>query len=200
MTRISDKKYLGTIIFPLFCLLLSFLILLTDSHFTYSLLEKNESIQPTKELMNYFIGKGQMPEVFNTEEKSHLQDVKELIRYAVITFLLTIIALIYCGFNPKAGTILLIILLAASIIMPFDTLFTKFHQIFFPQGNWTFPPESTLIQFYPASFFATYGLSIGIFALFISLLFSIAVLRLDFLSPRKLRGEKINLARVKARR
>lgn len=172
MARIFDKKHIGTILFPLFCLLLSFFILLSDSHFTYSLLEKNESVQPTKELMNYFIGKGEVPEVFNTEEKSHLQDVKQLIRFGLIALLMTILLMLYSGYNAKQGTIILTAILAAGLIIPFDALFTKFHQIFFPQGNWIFPPESTLITFYPQNFFSTYALSVIIFAVFIALILS----------------------------
>ena len=170
MTRTFDKKHIGTIFFPLLCLLLSFFILLSDSHFTYSLLEKNESIQPTKELMNYFIGKGQMPEVFNAEEQSHLQDVKQIIRFTFIALLMTILLLLYSGYNAKAGTIILLCILAAAVIIPFDALFTKFHQIFFPQGNWTFAVDSTLITFYPQNFFSTYALSTAIFAVFIALI------------------------------
>jgi len=164
------KQHIGTIIFPLFCILLSFFILITDSHFTYSLLEKNESIQPTKQLMQYLIWRGEMPEAFNTQEKSHLQDVKQLIKFSLIALLLTILILMYCGFNTKIGTIILIALLATSSIIPFEKLFTNFHYIFFPQGNWAFPPESTLITFYPANFFATYALSIAIYAVFAALL------------------------------
>ncbi len=169
MARTFDKKHIGTIFFPLLCLLLSFFILLSDSHFTYSLLD-NESVQPTKELMNYFIGKGQVPEVFSTEEKSHLQDVKQLIRFVFIMLLITMLLLLYSGYNAKQGTIILICILVAGLIIPFDALFTKFHQIFFPQGNWTFAVDSTLITFYPQNFFSTYALSTAIFAVFIALI------------------------------
>ncbi|MCX6708796.1 MAG: DUF1461 domain-containing protein [Candidatus Woesearchaeota archaeon] len=170
MARTFDKKHIGTIFFPLLCLLLSFFILLSDSHFTYSLLEKNESIQPTKELMSYLISKGQMPEVFNAEEQSHLQDVKQLIRFGFIALLMLLLLMLYSGYNAKQGTIILICILAAGVIIPFDALFTKFHQIFFPQGNWTFAVDSTLITFYPQKFFSTYALSTAIFAVFIALI------------------------------
>ncbi len=168
------KKILGTTAFPIFCILLSFFVLTTDSRFTYSLLEQNESIQPTKELMNYFVSKGQIPEAFNEEEKSHLQDVKQLIKFGLITLLITLMALIYCSSEWKKtiryGTIALSAILAAGFIIPFNTLFTRFHYIFFPQGNWAFPPESALITYYPANFFATYALSIAVYAIFLGLI------------------------------
>ncbi|MBW2969761.1 DUF1461 domain-containing protein [Candidatus Woesearchaeota archaeon] len=167
------SKKISTIIFPIFCLMLSFFILITDSHYTYSLV-KEEHAQPTKELVHYLVWQGQMPEVFNAEEQLHLQDVKQLIKYAFITFLLTILVLIYCSSELKKairqGTILLLAILGACFVIPFEVLFTKFHQIFFPQGNWIFPPDSTLITFYPANFFATYALSIAVYAIFLALI------------------------------
>ncbi|VVB80776.1 Uncharacterised protein [uncultured archaeon] len=123
--------------------------------------------------MKYFI-RGEMPEVFNAEEQSHLQDVKQLIRYGFIALLTTLLILLYCNEwkkTAKWGTAALFAILAASAVIPFDSLFTKFHQIFFPQGNWIFAPDSTLITFYPQNFFLTYALSIAVYSVFLALLF-----------------------------
>ncbi len=164
------KKVIGTIIFPIFCLLLSFFVLLTDRQFTYSLLDNPESIQPTKQLLQYFEGRAQVPEIFTTEEKSHLADVKQLIQFSFIALIITAILLFYTFTKKtvKYGTYLLLAILALSSIIPFDLLFTKFHQIFFQQGNWQFAPDSTLITFYSSSFFANYALAIAIHAIIIA--------------------------------
>lgn len=50
-----------------------------------------------------------------------------------------------------SGTVFLLI----SLIL-FRTFFNIFHQLLFPQGNWTFPPNSTLIQLFPESFWFIY--------------------------------------------
>ncbi len=162
------KIAIGSIVFPLFCLLLSLQVLVSDPAFTYLLLNQ-DSVEPTKQLFQYFQGK-EIPEIFNEQEKAHLQDVKHLLKYSY--YLLEIIAVIlaFCMIDDwrkiiKYGTILLIILLAAGFLIPFDSFFTSFHKILFPQGNWQFPADSMLIQLYPASFFENYGIAIGINAL-----------------------------------
>jgi uncharacterized membrane protein len=53
-------------------------------------------------------------------------------------------------------------MLIIGFLIPFETLFTYFHLTLFPQGNWMFPPDSILVQFYPATFFANYGLAIAL--------------------------------------
>lgn len=37
-------------------------------------------------------------------------------------------------------------------VVDFDWLFIKFHRVFFPQGNWLFNPDSSLITLFPQSF------------------------------------------------
>ena len=64
----------------------------------------------------------------------------------------------------KKGTILLGTIFVLAIIIPFNKLFTMFHYVVFPQGNWMFAAKSTLISFYPNTFFATYALMIAIHA------------------------------------
>lgn len=161
-----------SLLFPLFCILASFFVLLTDPTFTYILLDNKEAVQPTQQLIQTFAGINTIPENFNTEEKSHLEDVTLLIRIAF--FLLAVISIIL--FRNKQwmkitskGTIILLIILALATIIPFDSLFTTFHQILFPQGNWTFPVDSTIISFYPKEFFQNYSIAIAIHAIVIAL-------------------------------
>jgi uncharacterized membrane protein len=47
----------------------------------------------------------------------------------------------------------------------FNTIFTTFHFIFFPQGNWLFDGSSLLITLFPTQFFFDITLRIFIYAL-----------------------------------
>lgn len=104
-------------------------------------------------------------EVFSDEEKQHLLDVKILIhRVFDFLFLMLVLFFILIYFNCKINKnknlyrILIysgIITVAVPLIMylvPFETFFTAFHQIFFAQGSWVFPAGSALVQLYPPDF------------------------------------------------
>lgn len=164
------KQYIGIIIFPIFCLLFSLAILRTDQAFTLLLLKNPDAVAPTKQLLQNFANKAEMPNVFNEQEKAHLIDVRRLLHGAYYVLEVLAAILIFCAWDNwkpivQKGTILLIVILAILFFIPFDAFFTQFHQILFPQGNWQFSPDSTLIQFYPASFFMSYGIAIAIHAL-----------------------------------
>ncbi len=115
-----------------------------------------------------------MPEVFASQEKAHLIDVRRLLHGAYYLLEFLTIILIFCAWDNwkpivQKGTLLLVIILGALLLIPFDTFFTNFHKIMFPQGNWTFPEESLLMQYYPATFFAAYALAIAIYAIITAL-------------------------------
>ena len=159
------KILIGTIAFPLFCLLLSFNVLVNDPAFTYHLLKNLEAVKPTQQLFQYFESKAGMPEIFNSEEQSHLTDVKHVINYAYYLLEFFAIVLAFCMIDEwkkivKYGTLLLLALLLIAYFIPFDTFFIYFHKILFSQGNWTFPADSTIIQFYPETFFVSYAIAI----------------------------------------
>jgi uncharacterized membrane protein len=163
------KTKIAIILFPLFCLLFSFAVLITDPGFTYNLLDNPESVQPTQQLMDYFAGRAEMPQVFNTQEQSHLNDVRTDIYVAFALLIIVTLALLKLMKQNrpaiiKKGTILLGAISILAITIPFDKLFTMFHYVVFPQGNWMFAAKSTLISFYPNSFFAMFGLGIAIHA------------------------------------
>jgi len=161
-----------TILVPLFCVLLSFFVLITDSNFTNNLLENNDAKEPTKQLIKHFFFLEPMPQIFDAQEQSHLNDVSVLIRIALIVFAIICGLLLYLKPNARtiyygAGLLTAVLLLLA--LLPFDKLFTSFHQVFFPQGNWQFALDSTLIQFYPFTFFMKYAAFIAIYSLLIAL-------------------------------
>ena len=50
-------------------------------------------------------------------------------------------------------------------ITSFDWFFTTFHEIFFPQGNWQFPPGDHMITLFPDGFWSDVTLLVGLVAL-----------------------------------
>lgn len=49
-------------------------------------------------------------------------------------------------------TIAAVAVLGAGILLAFDVVFERFHDLFFPPGTWTFPAESGLISLFPERF------------------------------------------------
>ena len=142
---------------PLFLLLLSYQAVLFFTEVT-----------PTQENVLAFVqNKGELQAGFTPAEISHLEDVKTVMRYtdylfyvllACITVILTlykknkdfVLKLLDYGGKTTLIVILLVFLLAFFF---FNEVFTLFHQLFFPQGNWLFSPDSLLIQTFPLAFF-----------------------------------------------
>lgn len=107
--------------------------------------------------------------VFTENEKSHLADVRIImlcLKYAAILSLVGIILIFLrlrtkgnlganvekvCLYAAIANTAFLAIIILLSI--NFTWLFTNFHKVFFPQGNWIFPMDSLLITLFPREFF-----------------------------------------------
>ena len=56
-----------------------------------------------------------------------------------------------------------VILLAVVSLVAFDALFTLFHQLFFPGGNWSFDPATQrLVQLYPFAFWQVTATAFGV--------------------------------------
>jgi len=55
-----------------------------------------------------------------------------------------------------------LVVLGVFALVAFDTVFTLFHEIFFPGGNWAFSPNSLLIQLYPYAFWELSSGALGV--------------------------------------
>jgi hypothetical protein len=102
--------------------------------------------------------------VLDAAERSHMQDVGVVVRglgaVEVISIAVALLAGRRLGGNRRRrGRLLLLAaltvgglaaLLGAVFVLAFDVAFTAFHLVFFPGGNWQFPPSSNLIRFFPA--------------------------------------------------
>lgn len=115
--------------------------------------------------------------LFNTRELGHMQDVKNVVKTALLiwwSFLLAVVligaALYAVGGSSElrvaltrgswvtlglVGVVVLLVLLA------FGGFFVFFHQIFFPPGTWTFLYTDTLIRLFPERFWRDAFLWIG---------------------------------------
>ena len=113
----------------------------------------------------YVVGIGGPPEglgTFSGAEYEHMADVRNVFRGAE---LVAILALGTIGFRTRRarregrglrivrdGTLTaagLVTLIGIAAVFAFDQLFLLFHEIFFPQGNFLFPPDSNLLRLYP---------------------------------------------------
>ena len=60
------------------------------------------------------------------------------------------------------ATAIAVVLLGFVSLVAFDSLFTLFHQVFFPGGNWAFDPSSQrLVQLYPFRFWQIAAAALG---------------------------------------
>jgi len=146
----------------------------------------------TENIMKYFRNTQDL-NYFTPTEKSHMADVKHLIRTMQFIYygaaILSIALFFYCYKKFKEDKYMFIKVLARSLlyssiaagvflvlmflmsVFSFDFLFIIFHRIFFPQGNWMFDPSSLLITLFPQQFFFDISLRIFIYAMFQALIF-----------------------------
>jgi integral membrane protein (TIGR01906 family) len=109
--------------------------------------------------------------LFNPDEVSHMVDVKRVIDSAwraqvasatvlIVGFLFLLVrpATRVMAWNALFGggflTACLLLALGLFVVLGFDTFFTQFHEVFFPQGNWTFDYSDSLIRLLPERFFS----------------------------------------------
>ncbi len=165
MQQSAKATWLCAIIFPFLMLLLVGNALVFDET-AYKNLLRPGAVNATMQLLDYFQGRAEMPAIFDVAEKAHLADVKHvisLLRWVSLALLAAFLALTMKADVGRAltkGFGLLVLLLLLSAFIPFGTVFTYFHKIFFPQGNWVFPSGSMLILLYPETFFQAFFLYI----------------------------------------
>ena len=105
--------------------------------------------------------------VFRPEEVQHMADVKLIMvitmLFGVALLLLAVLSIWYLRRNyPGAvrracfagaiATLALLTAVAVAVIIGFTAFFNWFHEVFFPQGNWQFYRDDTLIRLYPEMF------------------------------------------------
>ena len=162
------------ILFNIVLLLSSFNSNLYDEKTYFGLYEENnvifnESIRidKTSELIGFFSNENSLDTSFFTNnEISHMEDVKkifEILNYIYyITLMLLVVLFIYLIRKdlfiiilPSAilGLILASLAFSTFSSIPFTISFEGMHNTLFPQGNYSFPTDSNLIQLFPIGFF-----------------------------------------------
>ena len=109
---------------------------------------------------------GSQSALYTRNEIGHMLDVKRVMdalwRVQVIAAILVaggLIALLarpatrVIGLNALFGggllTVVLLVVLGMFVVLSFDSFFIQFHELLFPQGNWTFDYSDTLIRLLP---------------------------------------------------
>ena len=114
---------------------------------------------------------------FTEAEVNHMHDVKWVLLIATVAvaalFLVTLFSSIslrerapgtirrslFCGAWITLG---LIAVLGVVGVFGWEWLFTTFHQVFFPQGNWEFSVRSSLIRLYPPQFWIDAAIAVAV--------------------------------------
>ena len=125
-----------------------------------------------------FLGFGKEPDIsfLSSDEQSHIQDVRDILDVFGIIYWGSVILFLFSAkmlwqadktlLKTRLGKALLwtgvvgialIALLAIAVLIDFNSTFELMHKLFFPQGNWQFSMESTLIRIYPEGVFQGYG-------------------------------------------
>ncbi len=100
------------------------------------------------------------------DERAHLRDVRTVLRAAWATLAAAAMAaavgaytlredrtaLLRCLRLGATGALVFAASLALLAVLAFGPLFEAFHALLFPQGNWRFASDSTLIRLFPESF------------------------------------------------
>jgi integral membrane protein (TIGR01906 family) len=104
--------------------------------------------------------------VLDAGERSHMDDVSRLVRILVI---LDLVAMAFAAWGgrllrtepDRLGRMLVVgaggvgvatVAIGLFAVVAWDSAFTLFHELLFPPGTWSFPPDSTMILLYPPAF------------------------------------------------
>jgi integral membrane protein (TIGR01906 family) len=168
---------------------------LYEKNSVYGSIDRQDAQKLTESVFNFFKSgepfekfdlKGGL-QYFNSNEISHLNDVRVLLSRILLVFyissmLLIIFALLLIEKNWKAfiKNLSLIMLISSAFVLiflaalymlasNFSHLFENFHYVFFPQGNWAFPEGSLIITIFPFGFFYDFFFSLVMSSLIASL-------------------------------
>jgi len=127
-----------------------------------------------RQLINFYCCNGELSKTFYTQQdRSHLADVKSLIKLVNVYLLVLIWALITCTiyiihkkqyqFSAKnlnlAALITIISIISLTLLtkLKFESVFLSFHKITFDNNYYLLPKESNLIKLFPPQFFQDFA-------------------------------------------
>jgi hypothetical protein len=141
---------------------------------------------------SYVVGLSQQPPnagpggpLFTPDEYAHMADVRTVFRGAEYAAALALFVLIFRAQRARRRGEALRLVRAGALIatgiaavigfaaaVAFDPLFLLFHEVFFPQGNFLFAPDSNLIRLYPEWYWQ--GITAGVGLSFIAVALVVA--------------------------
>lgn len=123
---------------------------------------------------------------YDASERSHLAEARLLLWLCLLAGALSLLAIgaAMLRSDPPwrrsawriisrtgAATAVVVIVLGLLSLVAFDALFTLFHQVFFPAGNWSFDPATQrLVQLYPFRFWQLAAGALGLLVLLLGVL------------------------------
>jgi integral membrane protein (TIGR01906 family) len=125
-------------------------------------------------------------------ERSHLRDVAHLVRVLGVVVLVALalvvgVITILRWDRRRVGTVMLwtgagvgaaAIVAGGIFAFAFDQAFLAFHELFFPQGNFLFGPDSNLLRLFPEGFWFESSIAAGVLIFFSCLAVSLIGWRL----------------------
>jgi integral membrane protein (TIGR01906 family) len=161
-----------------------------DSFSKYNVYEKYPSVDDyNSEVLSYLKGnRDSMPSSIelNARELEHMKDVRNVFFGFNLFFLsLMLLILLLIVYRRKdilnilqkvlsfSGLVSLVlgIFLAGAFYFAFNSSFTVFHKLLFPQGGWLFSSTDNIINIYPSGLFFDIFLRVFILMIIFSLLF-----------------------------
>jgi integral membrane protein (TIGR01906 family) len=121
---------------------------------------------------------------YDADERSHLADARLLLGVLLVAGGVSILGLALGLLRwsdrraavwtviGRAGltTAIVVVVLGLVSLVAFDSLFTLFHQVFFPGGNWSFDPATQrLVQLYPFAFWQIAATALGVLVFLLGL-------------------------------
>lgn len=162
------------------CLLLLALAIVTVSSGLHAPFTQN-TIVDTSLTLYLLTGNEHLLDVLTLGEASHMQDVGRLVSllfYLVAGLIILVVFVVIYATPEERMTLAVSPLLWIIGLQPllfflvrhFDEVFIRFHELFFPQGNWQFAYDSVLISTYPQEFF--FAMTIAFIVVFLLLVLS----------------------------
>ncbi len=123
--------------------------------------------------------------LFDDNERSHMADVRAVFQATKVAFFAGLLILFgVLRWAPRPLRVSLardaavaagigVAVIAAAAAVAFDPLFLLFHEVFFPQGNFLFGPDSNLLVLYPDQYW--YGVTLRIGLAFVALMAVLAL-------------------------
>jgi hypothetical protein len=112
---------------------------------------------------------------YTADEVAHLQDARLVfylaVALAVVSLVFIVAALVHRPQDARrwrsvarggAGLAVGAVVVGVIGYFAFDPLFELFHRVFFPGGNWEFPPDSNMIRLYPYAFWQLTAGALGV--------------------------------------